>query len=129
MLKQQAMPSINDLQFMVAEAQKVVGRTIEMPWFTNGLRNNSVMLTARIEAGSYEPIWAMYGGDDTSAEVLWQYNTGDINLVHSLALQACPDSAKPGDLDGSFSHSPASNNQRKFRRRQPGAEAHDLGHA
>lgn len=88
LLKQQAMPSLNDLRFMLTEAQKIAGRTIEMPWFINSMRSDCVMLTARVEASSYEPIWAMYKGDDTSAECLWQYNTGDINLVHSLALQA-----------------------------------------
>lgn len=102
LLKQQAMPSLNDLRFMLQEAQKMNGRPVEMPWFTNATRSTSVMLTARVEAGSYEPIWAMYGGDDTTAEKLWEYNTGDINLVHSLALQACPEAASPADLDLSY---------------------------
>jgi GGDEF domain-containing protein len=103
LLKQQAMPSLNDLRFMLQEAQKIAGRPVEMPWFTNATRSTSVMLTARVEAGSYEPIWAMYSGDDTAtAEKLWEYNTGDINLVHSLALQVCPDAASPADLDLSY---------------------------
>ncbi len=124
LLKQQAMPSLNDLRFMLTEAQKTAGRTIEMPWFTNSTRSTSVMLTARVESGSYEPIWAMYGGDDTNAEKLWEYNTGDINLVHSLALQACPDAASPADLDLSYaSAKPATTAESSVHNLLPGSAA------
>lgn len=80
--KMQKILSEGDLQFILSEAQRRTGTTIEMP-FLNG--QQSMMLTVVITPQIADPVWTFYVGDDASAKTLWQHPTGDVNLVLSLA--------------------------------------------
>ena len=105
--KQMAMPSVTDVQFMLAETMKNKGRTVEMPYVVNG---QNYLITARVDLmeESYEPIWVYYKGDGEKAEVVFQYATGDVNLIHNLVLQTSTESS---DLNATSYISATTNEQ------------------
>lgn len=75
----------DELNFLVGEASKKRGTTIELP-FRSG--PDTYMLTVKCSDESYEPVWSYYRGDDDNAQMLWRHSTGDINLLQSLVASA-----------------------------------------
>jgi GGDEF domain-containing protein len=106
--KQMAMPSVTDVQFMLAETMKNKGRTVEMPYVVNG---QNYLITARVDLmeETHEPIWVYYKGDGENAETVFQYATGDVNLIHNLVLQTS--GADSNDLNANNYVSATTNEQ------------------
>ncbi|MBY0358836.1 MAG: DUF4388 domain-containing protein [Candidatus Obscuribacterales bacterium] len=86
MPKQQAMPSLDDLEFVILEGSKRPNTLVELPWGSES--SQSYLLTLM---GGAEPIWSLFIGSDSRGEPLWRHSTRDLALIHSLVFQSVPD--------------------------------------
>lgn len=83
--KLQGSPGFADVQYALGQAQKSSGRIVELPWASAETRS-SYMLSIKAVRDQGEPLWTMHAGDGEDARVLWDYATGDVQLVLNLAL-------------------------------------------
>src|SRR5215813_535491 len=79
-----ASPGIDDVHYLLAQAQRNRGRTVELPW-TTANRSVSWMLTVKCDP-SGDPAWLLYKGDTPGAPVAFSYVTGDVPLVYSFII-------------------------------------------
>ncbi len=79
-----ASPGIDDLHYLLAQAQRNRGRTVELPW-SSANRSVSWMLTVKCDA-SGDPAWLLYKGDTPGAPVAFSYVTGDVPLIYSFII-------------------------------------------
>ena len=80
-----ASPGIDDIHYLLAQAQRNRGRIVEMPW-TSADRTVTWMLTVKCDAGGGEPAWLLYKGDVPNAPLAFSYVSGDVPLVYSLII-------------------------------------------
>lgn len=90
---QQAMPTVQELQYVLTEAGKRNGQTVELPWGQSG---SSQFVVSVVSAGKEsDPIWALFQGLDSAGVPLWKTPSRDIALIHSMIFQAVPDEFVP----------------------------------
>jgi hypothetical protein len=78
-------PGFEDLQELHGQAAKIRGRTVELPWTSVELRKN-FMLSLKVDPDAGEPMWTMFSGDGEDARKIWEYPTGDMQLILNIVL-------------------------------------------
>ncbi|MBS2004874.1 MAG: diguanylate cyclase [Cyanobacteria bacterium SZAS LIN-5] len=86
--KMSAVPSVTDLMLALSTAQQNQTNIVELPWKSNNNPNNYIIkVTCSINAE--EPTWFLHLGGDEDQPVLWNYETVDATLIHTLVLAEC----------------------------------------
>jgi hypothetical protein len=78
-----AMPEVKDLLVLLAEAEKLRGRMIEVPWRAADDREVFV-LTVEFEQRATLPIWSLYQGDAGDSRLVWSCRETDMYLLYDL---------------------------------------------
>ncbi len=86
--KQMAMPSAGDLEFVVEEGRKIIGRLIELPFSLSQDREQDFVLNVLYTSVDNEPVWSLNHIKANGEKTLWQHITADITLVSNLVKDA-----------------------------------------
>lgn len=86
--KMHGIPVYQDVFHGLQEAQKNLGRTVELPWIAeNPTRDCTLAVMCDRDGG--DPQWTFTVGEGANKEVRWNYQTGDIGLVTNLLTREC----------------------------------------
>jgi GGDEF domain-containing protein len=85
--KQSAMPSYGDVQFLMQEANKIIGRWVELP-FAGKDKRQEFILAVQATRGQDDPNWTLYLVTGTGQVAQWQYPSRDVGLICNLILTA-----------------------------------------
>lgn len=91
--KQMAIPSYGDVQFLMQEAQKMSGRTVELP-FSSTDKKTDFVLSVRYETRdidpdqSMDPEWLLWQYSGGPGKIMWKHPCRDLSLICNLILQA-----------------------------------------
>lgn len=86
--KMSAVPGVEDLMFALSVAQKNHQNIIELPWKSSN-NPNSYIIKVTCGDSQEEPTWYLHVGGDEDQPVLWNYETADATLIHSLVTAEC----------------------------------------
>src|SRR5215471_17607620 len=78
-----AMPEVRDLLVLLAEAEKLRGKMIEVPWAEPGVPD-LLVLCVEFEIGATLPIWSLYQGEAGESRLLWSCRETDMYLLYDL---------------------------------------------
>jgi len=78
-----AMPEVRDLLVLLAEAEKLRGKMIEVPWAEPGVPD-LLVLCVEFEFGATLPIWSLYQGEAGESRLLWSCRETDMYLLYDL---------------------------------------------
>lgn len=81
------MPSYGDVQFLIEEARKIIGRWVELPWSTAD-RKHEFILAVKYDHEEADPSWIMSEAGLQGSEVVWSYATRDLSLICNLLATA-----------------------------------------
>jgi GGDEF domain-containing protein len=86
--KMAAVPTVDDLSFALSLAVKNQKNIVELPWKSP---NNPINYIIKVTCAQSleEPTWYLHVGDDEDQPVLWNYDTADAPLIHSLVTAEC----------------------------------------
>ncbi len=98
-----AIPSSDDLQFLLSKAQRNWRCAVELPFKTpDGLATFIVIV--KCEMGTGAPCWSLYRADQSGMPVVWSHISTDMLLIHNLiSLESAGVSQKSGMGEISFS--------------------------
>jgi hypothetical protein len=76
-------PNVEDLQRVLAEAEKYRSSTIELPW---RLKESNLFysLVVRAEFSPLEPVWTLYEGEGNRSHVIWSAPFTDLELLKEV---------------------------------------------
>ncbi len=89
--KQMALPGQGDLEFVREQAIKVIGRSIELPFSLAQDaqdKDHEYILRAIINAQENEPTWALVHIAVNGEQILWQHQSTDTTLIHSVIKES-----------------------------------------
>ena len=86
--KQMALPGPGDIEFVGEQANKIVGRQIELPFSLSQDRENDFVLTVSILSPGTEPAWSLLQLRVNGEQILWQHLSTDISLIYRLVQDA-----------------------------------------
>jgi pyruvate/2-oxoglutarate dehydrogenase complex dihydrolipoamide acyltransferase (E2) component len=78
-----AMPEVRDLLGLLAEAEKLRGKMLEVPWQEPGVPD-LLVLCVEFEIGSTMPVWSLYQGDAGESRLVWSCRETDMYLLYDL---------------------------------------------
>lgn len=81
------MPSYGDIQFIVEEARKIIGRSVELPWASSD-RKHEFILTVKYDGPESDPSWTMSEAGLQGNSIIWQYDSRDLSLICNLLATA-----------------------------------------
>lgn len=101
--KMSAAPSREELDFALEEAQEHPGISVMLLWKTDGIDYMlSVTFRSLVEAEDGELHWTLSKGQSGNLQVVWNHDTADTTLIHSLLVedsdQEAPPAVIPEDL-------------------------------
>jgi hypothetical protein len=87
------LPSADDVSRCMTQAEKMRGRTVELPFAAPGANGDSSGVDC-VLAGIWNkedeaPTWIFYIGDSPKRDARWRHQTRDLGLVASLAQREC----------------------------------------
>jgi GGDEF domain-containing protein len=88
--KQGAMPSYGDIQFLMQEANKIMGRWVELP-FSGKDKKQELILAVKYEKDvdvAADPNWTLFQVTSAGQSTVWQYATRDLTLICNLVMTA-----------------------------------------
>ncbi len=86
--KMHGVPVYEDVFHCLQEAQKNLGRAVELPWIAeNPSRDCALAVNCDKDGG--DPQWTFIIGDGAFREVRWNYQSGDIGLITNLLTREC----------------------------------------
>ena len=85
--KASTVPNYGELEFLMHEANRTIGRLIEQPW-SPADRKMEFLLTIKTESQSSDPTWSLFLMTLAGQEEMWRYPTRDLSLVANLVMQA-----------------------------------------
>ena len=85
--KTTAVPNYGELEFLMHEANKTIGRLIEQPWSPPD-RKQEFLLTIKVDSQQSDPTWSLFQMNNSGQEEIWRYPTRDLSLVTNLVMQA-----------------------------------------
>ncbi len=88
--KLNATPSVDELNFALAQAATNKAAVIELPW-KSGASPTFVLKVSFADGAEEGPRWSLYQGDSVDAAVLWSFDSEDTSLIESLILAECSD--------------------------------------
>lgn len=83
--KQSAMPSYGDIQFLMQEANKIIGRWVELP-FAGKDRKIEYIVAVQYVKGQEDPNWQLLEISGAGQNVIWQYACRDLTLICNMIL-------------------------------------------
>lgn len=86
--KMSSVPTPDDLMFALTLAQKNPKNIVELPWKSANNPNNYI-IKVTCNQNVEEPTWFLHVGGDEDQPVLWNYDTPDATLIHSLVTAEC----------------------------------------
>ncbi|HEY9732301.1 MAG TPA: diguanylate cyclase [Drouetiella sp.] len=86
--KMSAVPGVENLMFALSVAQKNHQNVVELPWKSSN-NPNTYIIKVTCGDGQEEPTWYLHVGGDEDQPVLWNYETADATLIHSLVTAEC----------------------------------------
>ncbi|HNA72034.1 MAG TPA: diguanylate cyclase [Candidatus Obscuribacter sp.] len=98
-----SIPSIQDLDFAMAQASKHPRAIIELPWKAASSPTTFVLRVSTADGSEEGPSWTLHAGESLDAAVLWSHDSMDTFLIQSLisaegdpnrALQTYVDTSK-----------------------------------
>ena len=86
--KMSSVPTADDLGFALSLAVKNQKNIVELPWKSSNNPNNYII---KVTCGQSleEPTWFLHVGGDEDQPVLWNYDSADATLIHSLVAAEC----------------------------------------
>ncbi|HEY9713342.1 MAG TPA: DUF4388 domain-containing protein, partial [Chroococcales cyanobacterium] len=81
------MPSYGDIQFLMQEANKIMGRTVELPYSAND-KKQEFILAVRYENRDDDPNWSLSQVSSAGASTVWNYQSRDLSLICNLIVTA-----------------------------------------
>ena len=81
--KQAAMPSYGDIQFLMQEANKIMGRWVELP-FSGKDKKQEFILAVKYDKGEDDPNWILFQVTSAGQSTVWQYASRDLSLICNL---------------------------------------------
>jgi GGDEF domain-containing protein len=85
--KVQTVPNYGELEFLMHEANRTIGRLIEQPWSPPD-RKQEFLLTIRVDSQASDPTWSLYQITNTGQQEVWVYPTRDLSQVTNLVMVA-----------------------------------------
>ncbi|HEY9784780.1 MAG TPA: DUF4388 domain-containing protein [Candidatus Obscuribacterales bacterium] len=85
--KQSAIPSYGDVQFIMQEAHKILGRWVELP-FSSPDKKHEFVLAVKYDHDEGDPTWLMSEASLSGNQPLWNYPTRDLSLICNMLAQA-----------------------------------------
>lgn len=80
-------PVYEDVFHCLDEAQKNLGRAVELPWISqNPTRDCALSVTCDRDS---DPQWSFTVGEGAFKELKWNYQSGDIGLITNLLTREC----------------------------------------
>ena len=86
--KQSAAPTYQDIEFLMQEANKTTGRTVELPWFQPDSKKEFI-LTVKSMSRDSDPLWVMYEYNNGNQQAIWNYESRDVPLITNLVVSSC----------------------------------------
>ncbi len=86
--KMSSVPTSDDLSFALSLAVKNPKNIVELPWKSANSPNNYI-IKVTCSQSLEEPTWFLHVGGDEDQPVLWNYDTADATLIHSLVAAEC----------------------------------------
>lgn len=83
--KQSAMPAYGEIQFLMQEANKVMGRCVELP-YTNKDKKQEFMLSVKYESREEDPHWSLFLITTQGQTLKWNYQSRDLTLICNLIM-------------------------------------------
>jgi diguanylate cyclase (GGDEF)-like protein len=96
--KMSAVPTADDLSFALSLAVKNPKNIVELPW-KSANSPNSYIIKVTCSQSLEEPTWFLHVGGDEDQPVLWNYDTADATLIHSLVTAECERTTYTAPLD------------------------------
>jgi len=85
--KATAVPNYGELEFLMHEANRTIGRLIEQPWSPPD-RKQEFLLTIRVDSQASDPTWSLYQMTQSGQQEVWVYPTRDLSQVTNLVMAA-----------------------------------------
>lgn len=82
-------PSIQDLDFAMAQAGKHPRAVIELPWKAANSPTTFVLKVCTADGSEEGPSWTLHSGESADAAVLWSHDSMDTFLIQSLISAEC----------------------------------------
>lgn len=88
---------MEQLQMMFAQAAENRPREIEQT-FTTGASTSTYSLSLRFERGKERPTWTLLEDKGSEAQMLWQQESSDFDLISDMLCMSAPNTAKPSSI-------------------------------
>jgi len=85
--KQSAMPSYGDIQFLMQEANKILGRWVELP-YTAADRKQEYVLAVKYDNREEDPFWTLFQISNAGQTQIWNYASRDLSLITNLIMSS-----------------------------------------
>jgi GGDEF domain-containing protein len=84
--KQSAMPSYGDIQFLMQEANKILGRWVELPYSASD-RKQEYILSVKYDNREEDPNWSLFQITANAGQTaIWNYASRDLSLIANLIM-------------------------------------------
>jgi hypothetical protein len=87
-------PTHHDLRWLLAEAEKVQGRRVELPWLICG-GEECMILCVEYSPQNGQPSWMLYHGDGAESQMLWESVDTDFELLFDVLAMFQSEIEKP----------------------------------
>jgi GGDEF domain-containing protein len=85
--KQSAMPTYGDIQFLMQEANKIMGRWVELP-FAGKDKKLEFILSVKYDRGEEEPNWTLFSVTSAGQSPIWQYASRDLSMISNMIVSS-----------------------------------------
>lgn len=79
------MPSYGDIQFLMQEANKILGRWVELPYSASD-RKQEYILSVKYENREEDPNWSLFQVTNQGQTAIWTYASRDLSLITNLIM-------------------------------------------
>lgn len=86
--KMSSIPTTDDLSRALNQAVQNPSIIVELPW-KSATNPNNYIIRVSCQESVQEPSWYLHVGGDEDDPVVWNYDTPDANLIHSLVSAEC----------------------------------------
>jgi Domain of unknown function (DUF4388)/Diguanylate cyclase, GGDEF domain len=85
--KLNAVPGFGDVQFIMQECTKSVGRVVELP-YCSGDRKANFVISVRNQAPKDDPLWTLLQINESETVICWKHSSTDLVLICNMLSSA-----------------------------------------
>jgi GGDEF domain-containing protein len=85
--KQSVVPSYEDIEFLMQEANKTTGRMVELPWSPPESKQE-FLLTVKYDTRESDPFWVLLQVTDSGQQQVWNYQSRDVPLLANIIMSS-----------------------------------------